>query len=840
MGKEATHQFQTSDHLFGRKDDLDAITSRLQTPECRLVTLSGPGGIGKTRLAKRIIQLLCTDFEDGVYFIPLHTATSAHELALIMLDHLDTGVHSTDDPSVQLLHVLRDRCLFLVLDNFDRLLEARGILTGILEHTYHIKVLVTSREALNLHQEWIWQVRGIAYPQIGDTVDAMNYPAVSMFDARARRVFPEFSLRPELPAISHICALVEGNPLAIELAAVWRKSLTCQNILDELRHNIDILCTEMVDMPEQHRSIRAVFDYSWRSLTGDEQYTLMCLSLFQSSFTCEAATAVARASLRMLDTLINKSMLYYNHQGRYQFHELFRQYVYMQLLNKTDLFTEADAALIAYYHDFLAARAANLWTSRQREAMCEVSAEFDNVRKIAVRLALTENIIAGRKAVYVLTETYQLLGYYRDAVVLMSEIVGQLDNRDEDQLQVENMPLLAEVLTGLGWAYIRLGEFDTAEAVLIRAQAVYDTHQIQPPVGLGTDPRGALGELKLIVADTAAAITLSEAVYTAAISRKDPLNHSTALYLLSSIALTTGDYQQAQAHIQQAITLTRQAGNEWFLACCLYQLGHICCEQQNYVGALCWYEESFRIREAFGDLEGQAMALNYMGSLRLLQEQYTQALELLQKSHSFYQRVGDRGGLLTTCQGLAIAYTALRQYDQAHIQLINAVQIAWEAQLPAWSLSVCEAAGEFLAVTGASERGLILVRLAFHHPETSSITRARAAYWLHQAQHKDIPSIEIDLTHTVQQLLLELAVYVWGSAVPSKSYNEHDRLIEPISTRELEILHLIAQGKTNQEIADQLILMVSTVKTYNYNIFAKLNVKNRGQAVRRAQQLGLL
>lgn len=833
--------FRPSDHLFGREHDLDSVSAMFQAPECRLVTLSGPGGVGKTRMAQRIAELMSIDFADGVYFIPLHALTSAQHLVSAILEHLGTGIHGTDDPSVQLLHVLQDRCLLLVLDNFEHLLEARRIVTSIVEKTRHVKVLVTSREVLNLHQEWVWQMRGIEYPQADDTVDAMNYAAVRMFDARARRVFPEFSLQRELPAIIQICALVEGNPLAIELAAAWLKSFTCRDILDELCQDIDLLSTGMDDIPEQHRSIRAVFDHSWRLLTDDEQYKLMCLSLFHGSFTHAAAKGVAGTSRLMLNTLINKSLLYHNHHsGRYQFHQLFRQYVYRHLLNNADTFTAADAAFIVYFRDFLAVRAANLWTSRQHEVVTEVTSELDNIRSIAVRLAFTEEVSISRKAMHMLTETYHLRGYFQDVAVFMSQIVAQLDSQCEDELDIEHLHLLAETLNGLGWSYIRLGEFDAAEAMLLRARHVYDTHQIQPAIGLGTDPRGGLAELKLILGNSAAALTLGEAVNAAALSRNDPLNRSTALYLLSSIAFAAGDYTQANVHIHQAITLTRQAGNEWFLACCFYQMGHICCEQQNYVGASGWYEDSFRIRETFGDLEGQAQSLNHLGSLTLLQDQYTRAVELFQKSHSLYQRIGNRGGSLATDQGLAIAHTALGHYDQAHEHLMNAVKVASETQLPSWWLSVCEAVGEFFAATGAYERGLMLVRLAFHRQETSSMTRARAARWLQLARHNLTQIIETDLNIIVQQLEYDLSTYVWRSTPSSNSHNNHPHLIEPLSERELEILYLIAQGMTNQEIADHLILMVSTVKTYNYNIFGKLHVKNRGQAVRRAQQLKLL
>jgi predicted ATPase/DNA-binding CsgD family transcriptional regulator len=831
-----------SDTLFGREHDLTTVTAMLKSAECRLVTLSGPGGIGKTRLAQQVVRQLAPEFDGSVYFVPLQAITSPEFFVTAVLEHLGLRSRRMGDPSAQLLHFLKDKRLLLVLDNFEHLLEASDIVTLILEETTQVKLLVTSREVLNLHQEWVWPVRGIEYPQPHDAANTMNYAAVRMFDARARRVNPAFSLQQELPAVVEICTLVEGVPLAIELATVWLKSLTCSDILDELRRDIDILSTRMRDVPEQHRSIRAVFDRSWRLLTADEQRVLMRLSLFHDSFTRDAAQTVAGASLDILTALIDKSLLYHNrHDGRYQFHELFRQYVHDHLSRDASAFAETDAAFTAYYRDFLAARTADIWSSRQREALLEVATELNNIRRVCSRLVdELVDITASRMAVYTLSETYQLLGYYREGVNFTGDIIARVEGADEDRLSTEHLRLLAETLNGLAWLYIRLGEFSAAEATALRAQAVYDTHRLQPAVGLATDPRAALAELKAILGDTTAARALSEAVYADALHRDDAMNRSTALYILTALALNEGDYARAETCVAEAIHLNRQIGNRWFLAYSLNQQGHICRERGDYAGAQRHYEESYRIREAFGDPEGQAVALSHMSALALLQDQYEKAVELLQNSLGFYRHIEDRGGLFTTHQGLAIALTTGGQYDEAHHHLMSAVQIAEEVQLSSWWLSVCEAAGEFFAATGAVERGSALVRLALQHTESNSITRTRAERWLQQAQPALTDAVAADLSTVTQELEAELSTYTRSVRTSPDGQVAQSSLADPLSERELEILRLIAEGLTNQEIADRLVLTVGTIKTHNYNIFGKLGVKNRGQAIRRARELNLL
>ena len=826
--------------LFGREHDLETVTAMLQTPDCRLVTLSGPGGIGKTSLAQRIARHMLADFENHVHFIPLQSVTSAHYLPATILEALGCRLYGTEDPTAQLLHYLVDKRMLLALDNFEHLIESGDIISLILERAPHISLLITSRAVLNLHQEWVWPVRGIGFPPAVDTPDAVQYAAIRMFDARAKRINPAFSLQQELPAVTRICALVEGNPLAIELATVWLRSLTCHDILNELRQDIDILSTSMRDIPEQHRSIRAVFDRSWQQLTTAEQQTLMQLSLFHGSFSWDAARSIAQISLNMLSALIDKSLLYHNQHGRYTFHELFRQYVHNHLIADAETFNRADTAFTDYYRQFLAQRFDDVWGPRQREAIREVTDELHNVRRVLDRLTQTDDTATGRRCAYTLAEIFQLVGYYREGADFTSAIVDQLEQLNPQQRDVEQQHLLAEMLNALAWLCIRLGEFDRAQAAITRAQAIYDSHGLVPATGFATDPRAAMGELQSILGNLQAAQAYAEPAYRDALSRDDSLNRTTALYVLTAVSLQLGDYEQAEKYVTEAIDLNRHTGNDWFLAYCLNQHGHICRERGDYESAHQHYEESYRIRQTFRDPEGQAVALLHLSSLALLQNQYPQAIEMLRNCISVYQHLEDRGGLFTAHYGLAIAFTASENHHEAHQHLISAVHIAEEVQVSSWWLSVSQAAGEFFFATGAHERGMQLVLLALNHPETTSVTRTRADRWLQHNRPTHTDHAPIDVNAVARQLGRELVLYSWAAAPPTPQPETQSHLIEPLSDRELEILRLLADGLTNQEIAQRLVLALGTIKTHNYNIFSKLGVKNRGQAVRRARELNLL
>ncbi len=568
-----TGEGQAYQTLFGREHDLDTVTKMLRSPDCQLVTLTGPGGIGKTRLALQVAEQLRSDFDDEVHIIPLQALSTPQSLVTAVLEQFGARPQDSGESAEQLLRVLAQRPLLLVLDNFEHLLDASVLVARIMDGSPQIKLLLTSREVLNLQREWVWPMRGLAYPTPEEANDAYRFPAVRMFDSCGRRVNPSFSWQQELPALIEICALVEGSPLAIQLATGWLKSLSCQAILEELHDGINILSTRMRDVPEQHRSIRAVFDRSWKMLTVEEQAVLMRLCLFRDSFSRDAAQRVAETSLAVLADLIDKSLLHQDDTRRYFFHELFRQYINEHLRADSEVFSQAERAITHYYREFLAARVKDICGRRQQGAVREVALELQNIRSVMSQLAFTEDPTASRGAVYALSECLHMLGSYREAAAYARDISAQFQAMDESSHIDEHWHLLAETLSGLGWFYIRLGEFDAAEATIQRAQDVHERHDIQPIVGLGTDPRTALSELRLIQGDVATAETLSEAVYADSRDRDDPLNGSTALYILADVAMSRGDLDRAREQVREAVHLSRQAGNFWFLAYCLKSAG---------------------------------------------------------------------------------------------------------------------------------------------------------------------------------------------------------------------------------------------------------------------------
>lgn len=317
--------------FVGRDEELREIAALLNDPKVRLVTIAGLGGMGKTRLSVEVARLQSERYDDGVYFIPLLSLTSADDIPVAIAQEMNLRFEG--NPRQQLLAYLRDKKPLLILDNFEHLLEGAGVVADILDAARDVKILVTSRSSLNLRGEWVRYLEGISFPEDPTADNIGTYSAVQLFLERVHRVRGDFSLDQERECVIEICRLVHGMPLAIELASTWLKTLRCASVVEGIRRGIDFLSTKERDMDARHRSIRAVFDYSWNLLSDEEQRILRRLSIFRGGFGAAAAEQVAGASVQRLSDLIEKSLLYQNVSGLYEIHDLLRQYLEERLEN---------------------------------------------------------------------------------------------------------------------------------------------------------------------------------------------------------------------------------------------------------------------------------------------------------------------------------------------------------------------------------------------------------------------------------------------------------------------------------------------------------------------------
>lgn len=331
---ESPHHLPSPSTAFvGRNQELGQLRQLFDEPGCRLVTLVGLGGIGKTRLAMESAYQQSANFAHGAHFVPLSLVNSSDSLLFAVGNTIEFLFDGQQAAIVQLINHLRDKRLLLVLDSFEHLLDAVPLLGKLLAGVSGLKLLVTSRERLNLQGEWTLPIEGMDYPQDTNDDHFEQYSAVQLFTQGARRTSPGFSINGNMHDVLRICQLVEGIPLAIELAATWVRLLPCSHIAEQLEASLDFLASSVRNEPERHRSLRTIFDYSWELLSSTEQTALAKLSVFRGSFDLETAKEMGEASLSVVVSLVDKSLVRADGTGRYVLHELLRQYAAEQLMH---------------------------------------------------------------------------------------------------------------------------------------------------------------------------------------------------------------------------------------------------------------------------------------------------------------------------------------------------------------------------------------------------------------------------------------------------------------------------------------------------------------------------
>jgi predicted ATPase/class 3 adenylate cyclase len=340
--------------LVGREDELAEIANLLSKADCRLLTLVAPGGMGKTRLGLQAAAEQIDIFQQGVFFVPLAGVASPDNIPLAIANALKLSFYGVEDLESQLYNYLGQKQLLLLLDNFEHLSDGAGTVANILAAAPDVKILVTSRRQLRLQAEWAFDVSGLSVPEDGPLESAAAYSAVELFLQSARRIQPGFNPpMDELRAIVRVCRLVDGMPLALELAATWVKTLSCKEIAAEIKQDLDLLETEMQDVPLRQRSVRAIFEHSWNDLSATEKSTFEKLSVFRGGFRRDAAQTVTGATIRIVSELTNKSLVARDTTGRFHVHELLRQYAAEKLEEDKETCQATQVRHAAYFTDFL-------------------------------------------------------------------------------------------------------------------------------------------------------------------------------------------------------------------------------------------------------------------------------------------------------------------------------------------------------------------------------------------------------------------------------------------------------------------------------------------------------
>jgi diguanylate cyclase (GGDEF)-like protein len=339
--------------FVGRADEMRVLKRDLG--QHHLITIIAPGGTGKTRLGQQVAAELLEQFPAGVFVILLAAVSSSELILPTLMQAMGLGFAGRQDPKDALLSYLRElhHDLLLVLDNFEHLLDGSGLIADLRKSSPHVRLIITSRERINVPDMMHYELYGLPYPALGDVSDGFEqYGAVQLFQQAVRRTMSAsrgeaavtFSVR-DRGFVQRVCAVVDGLPLGLELAAAWAPLFSYQEIAQQLEHNLDLLITSRSDVPARQRSARAVFDYFWDMLSEAEQHSASSLSVFRGGFDTAAARDVAGVSPFFLSALADRTFLTRTLEGRYTLHELLRQYIAGKLSERT-----ADSQAVHHRH----------------------------------------------------------------------------------------------------------------------------------------------------------------------------------------------------------------------------------------------------------------------------------------------------------------------------------------------------------------------------------------------------------------------------------------------------------------------------------------------------------
>ncbi|MGD2044308.1 MAG: adenylate/guanylate cyclase domain-containing protein, partial [Acidimicrobiia bacterium] len=451
--------------LIGRDAELADIKTLLS--ESRLLTVLAPGGTGKTRLAIQAAADLASEYPDGVFFIGLADLSTSGDILQAVAEVVGVAYSSDQDPQTQLLEYLGPRRQLLVFDNFEHLSDGAQIVSAILRAAPQVRVIATSRAKLNLTGEAVLPLTGLATRW--DTPEAaLQASAVRLFLDAAHRTNPGLTLETgDLEPLAKILRLTGGMPLGILLAAAWADILSIPDIAAEIAKSLDFLETTLGDVPDRHRSIRAVFDYSWGLLDSEEKDAFAALSVFRGGFTRDAAETVAGASLRDLANLANKTLVVPSPDtGRYSIHELLRQYAEAELARVPERDKAIRDAHADYYSDLCESAVALFALGDQIEALKTIEQDLDNIRPGWRHQAAAHNTAGISKMVVGLWLIHESRGWYQPGLALFGEA---LDALEDDHNQPAPNPSRAFVLAMHGAFLSMLGQVEAGAVEVARA-----------------------------------------------------------------------------------------------------------------------------------------------------------------------------------------------------------------------------------------------------------------------------------------------------------------------------------------------------------------------------------
>ncbi|MGD2047979.1 MAG: tetratricopeptide repeat protein [Chloroflexota bacterium] len=697
------HHFPTQFRRFvGRKTELSQLGDLLRDPGCRLLTIIGPGGIGKTRLVIEAAKSAASGdrFVDGIYFVNLDPVETVEALPAALVDALGLVLRGNAASESQLLEFLRTKQCLIVLDNFEHLTRGVQLLASLLAGAPGLVLLVTSRQPLKLRAEWQVRLGGLDYPKhvsespMADELDSiLSYNAIRLFAQSARLVRPGFTVAPDnVVDVACICELVEGMPLALEIASAWTRMVEPKAIVEMIKHHPDSMTSSLQDVPNRHRSMMTVFDHSWSLLTPAEQLTLAKLSIFRGPFSLKSALAVTGAMVSQVAVLLDKSLLQRTTGGRYELHVLLRQYA-ARKLDGMSKGKDDDLSIrhrhSDYYLKLLVDALPDFYGPQPRLAVSGLQKRLGNVVQ-AWQWAIDhheepERLQAISPSADGLGRFYEFLGLYREGKGIISRAVTRIEASSIEKDLKQAAALTSRLLVWQANFEHRLDQTDTA------------IQTVEKAFNLGGDDPEAVARVKSLkgkILPDFGQFDLAEACLQEALSYfqkvGDKLSAAQALGRLGISQWRRGNYTQASLTLEKALTRQRELDNKGAMAELNRAIAGIYYEQGKMSQAQQYVLRAQSLYEKVDDAFGMAKTAGNLALLYSSLGQYDLALENNQKEINYNQDMGNRRNVAFTAGNRGSIYLEMGDLEEAQLCFQQAIELLEEVGF-GWGVALHQA-----------------------------------------------------------------------------------------------------------------------------------------------------
>lgn len=730
--------------FVGREDEVRELRNLLCNSPCRLVTVTGSGGVGKTRLALHTAHEIAPTFRDGVVYRALSGLASPDLLVPSLAEALGIPLARGEDPIAELKAFLREKHLLLVLDNFEHLTSTAGLLSALLDDAPGVRMLVTSRERLNLRHETLLALDGLT---LGDGDDDSD--AIKLFLAGARRLDRHFRIdAANRSQIARICALLDGIPLAIELASSWVRALSCAQILAELQRDLDVLSSQSPDLEERHRSMRATFDASWRLLTPAEQSALARLAVFRSAFDRTAALEVAEADTSLLRSLVDKSLL--TRAGeRLLMLDVVRAYA----LDRLTL----DAAMERRAHERHLACFTAMLQSLQHDveradaaAIQHVAESIDDIRAAWNYASETANASGLLRAMDGVFHFYEARGWAREGVEVFARSRAAIAGASQQHGAARVIRLAAARLDARQGVFLhRLGDLERAESLLRRAVAAARELAERPELVFALH---RLGAVQYSMGNYAEADRLHREVLALSEALNDRLAVGWSKTHLGNVAWARGEFDTATRLYTDALELLREESDRNGIWVTLNNLGVLAASRQQYDEAQRRFREGLALQSELKNPRLGAHALHNLGCAASKSADFHRAREWLQEALEISELMGYQSMAGLTLVALAELEIRENNETEATSALHRALRTAAAVRNDPLALQALLTLAQLRMWQGDTRGAAELAGFIARHPGSDPDVRRNTAELLTEIGG-EAPELDLDLHTLIDQIV---------------------------------------------------------------------------------------